>query len=72
MKKIKIIDFLNRYAKKNLPKRFIYKNVLWCLGKKDTENYYADNYEKQFGYVSLRELNDEIEILDEDFEQEEK
>lgn len=71
-KKIKIIDLLNKKANnEKMPKKFKYKNYIFEL---DDVNEYTINKEKQVAFTeliqfNLKNLNDEIEILEDNIEE---
>lgn len=64
--KITLFELLKMIKEGNKPKRFIWRNILWYLEKSDTEHYYANNNERQFVYIELEWLDEEIEILEGD------
>ena len=70
MKIIKKIDCLNMIANGNGPERFISDNCLWYKGKSDKEHYYCEGGRCQLNFITLDELNDEIELFEEEDEYE--
>ena len=63
MKKVKVIDLINMIFEGKAPKRFIWGNTLYYIGKENKEMYFSSD--GLLGGIRFKELSEEIEIVEE-------